>query len=503
MTAGNIARRIADGRISSREAVEAHIRQIERVNPSLNAVVVPLFEQAQIEANAADERQAADQPLGPLHGVPITIKEMFDVAGTPTTAGLTARAKSRASRDAVTVGRLRQAGAIILGKTNVPQLGMMAESDNPVYGRTNHPLNPDRTPGGSSGGEAAIIAAGGSPLGLGSDGGGSIRFPSHACGICGFKPTGKRLSMLGHWSSTNWPSDWVQPGPMSRDVDDLILALRALSPQANHKFDECPLPLGDPEQVEIGRLRVAYYEELNELPAAPANRRAVRLAVETLADSGAEVVPVQLPRTGAMWDLFMQIFYAEGFHDLRRQLKGSVVDWRTREYVRLSRLPTVARPVLAGVASLIGERHVSRTVTKLKRPTVSAKRYCELLARMAQYRLEFEAWLDRERIDVLVTPVSAIPAFRHGDFYANYALIYTGIFNLLSLPAGSVPVTRVRSDETSLPTVPRDAVDRSMVSAVDDSEGLPVGVQIVARWWKDDVALAVMKRVAGLAEATP
>ena len=174
LDANELADRIANRQLSSREVVDAHITRIEEVNPRLNAIVVRLFEQARADADAADESIRLGAAVGPLHGVPITVKEMYHVAGTPTTAGVTHLATSNASQDAVLVARLRRAGAIILGKTNVAQLGLMLESDNPLYGRTNNPWNLERSPSGSSGGEAAIIAAGGSPLGFGSDTAGSI-----------------------------------------------------------------------------------------------------------------------------------------------------------------------------------------------------------------------------------------------------------------------------------------------------------------------------------------
>ena len=152
LSATELARRIADGELSSREVVDAHIDRIEEVNPQLNAVVVPLFEQARKEAETADQAQRRGDAPGPLHGVPVTIKEMFDVAGTPTTVGMTHRTEMPATEDAALVARLRAAGAIVLGKTNIPQMGLMIETDNPVYGRTNNPWNLERSPGGSSGG---------------------------------------------------------------------------------------------------------------------------------------------------------------------------------------------------------------------------------------------------------------------------------------------------------------------------------------------------------------
>ncbi|MGH2486977.1 MAG: amidase, partial [Ktedonobacterales bacterium] len=185
LSATALAARITAGYLSAVEAVEAFIARIEQVNPAINAVVVKRYDEARAEAQAADARRAAGEPLGPLHGVPVTIKESLDLAGTPSTFGMPSRAHMLADADDVYVARLRAAGAIVLGKTNVAQALLYNESDNPVYGRTNNPWNVGRTPGGSSGGQAAIVAAGGAPLGLGTDLAGSIRTPSTYCGVVG------------------------------------------------------------------------------------------------------------------------------------------------------------------------------------------------------------------------------------------------------------------------------------------------------------------------------
>jgi fatty acid amide hydrolase len=187
-SAGKLAALIARGEVSAVEAVEAHIQRIEQVNPKLNAVVVKRYDAARAEAHQADERRARGEPSLPLQGVPITIKEALDLEGTPSTFGSPSRANVLATQDDTYVARLRQAGAIILGKTNVAQILFYYESDNPLYGRTNNPWNLERTPGGSSGGEAAIIASGGAPLGLGTDIGGSLRVPATLCGIASIKP---------------------------------------------------------------------------------------------------------------------------------------------------------------------------------------------------------------------------------------------------------------------------------------------------------------------------
>ena len=227
-TATELAQFIRSGEVSAQEVVEAHIQRIEEANPHLNAVVYPLFEQARIAAKEADRQQASGKSLGSLHGVPVTIKDQFEVAGTPATWGLPGRAGKIATEDGPLVRRLRDAGAILLGKTNVSQLLLYNAADNPLYGRTNNPWDPERTPGGSSGGEAAIIAACGSPLGLGGDIGGSLRGPAHFCGIATLKPTSRRLTTLDN------PDDFA----------DAILCPASAFPALPHNVQDFALPGG-------------------------------------------------------------------------------------------------------------------------------------------------------------------------------------------------------------------------------------------------------------------
>ncbi|MBK7920345.1 MAG: hypothetical protein IPJ94_29665 [Chloroflexi bacterium] len=265
LSAAEIARKIRAKELSAREVVDAQIRRIEEVNPLLNAVVIPLFEQARRKRMPPIRHNFGD-PLGPLHGVPITIGEQFLVEGTATTFGLPSQKHHRAEEDGPLVKRLRDAGAIILGKTNVSQMLLFIESDNHLYGRTNNPWNLERTCGGSSGGEAAIIAAGGSPLGLGGDFGGSIREPAHFCGIQGLKPTSLRLTNFDTRSDLLPRGQEVilpQPGPMARTVADLALAMEVLAASGQDRFDPSIPPVSWPNfaDVAVKSLRVAVYED--------------------------------------------------------------------------------------------------------------------------------------------------------------------------------------------------------------------------------------------------
>src|SRR5690242_2696654 len=274
LSASQMARAIAAGDLTATEAVEAHVARIEQVNPRLNAIVLPLFDDARTRARQADRSPASER--GPLHGVPVTVKECFDVEGTSSTAGLTSRTDHRATADAPLVARLRQAGAIIVGKTNVSQLLMYVESENPVYGRSNNPWDLERSPGGSSGGEAAIIAAGGSPLGVGSDIGGSVRVPAHSCGIHSLKPTPGRLTVAGTVDVIGPAARAAIPdsgGLLARTVDDLRLGLDVLSPATT-------------TTPSLRDLRIGFYQNDGYFEASPAIRRVVGEAAATLRQKG-------------------------------------------------------------------------------------------------------------------------------------------------------------------------------------------------------------------------
>ncbi len=494
-TAASIARRIARRELSAREVVQAHIDRIVQVDAQLNAVVVKRFDEALREADAADQAQARGEKLGPLHGVPVTIKERFDVAGTLTTVGLTGRTGNRAPQDAVSVALLRKAGAIVLGKTNVPQLGMLVETDNPVYGRTNNPWNLDRSPGGSSGGEGAIIAAGGSPLGLGSDAGGSIRIPCHACGIHGLKPTSRRLSLKGHFSVPNWPVEWAQAGPMARSVEDLWLAMQALTPTdgASDQRDTVPVPLKDPDQVRVSELRIAMYTEIDAIVPSPAIRGAVQEAATALRAFGAVVEPFDPPDLEEAWRVYLGMFFADGLRHVKRILRGDTVDWRIRRGLGLTRLPTLARPVLRTALYLAGQRHLGGYFQHLPKRTFSTTEYFELLERQQRYRYRFARALDEAGLDAIICPASPTPAAIHGEFYVNMTLVYTALYNLLGMPAGVIGAMRVAPGEESDRPPSRDVVERALRRIESASAGLPVGVQVVARWWREDIVLAIMR----------
>ncbi|MEX2175906.1 MAG: amidase family protein [Pirellulaceae bacterium] len=499
--AAEIARRIARGEVSSAQVVEAHIARIEAVDGRLNAVVVRRFDEARAEAAAADAGQAGGEALGPLHGVPITVKECFQVAGTPATIGLPSRQGELASEDGLPVRRLRAAGAILLGKTNLPQLMVWHECDNPVYGRTNNPWNLTRTPGGSTGGEAAIVAARGSPLGIGNDLGGSIRVPAHFCGIHGLKPTSLRLPRAGAVSTLRgFEAIVTQPGPMARHVEDLWLALRILADPSDGYLagDVVPGSLPDPATVDLSKLRIGVLTHDGVFPASTGARRAVREAASALGGLGAELVELNDSRaahpltSGEFFDIYVGLVGADGGADGPRLSAGNRLDWRVRRLMAIAALRPLARKSLASGLRIAGQAWMTRLVATAR--PLSADAYRQLAHRKHQFVRAAIDRLQRDRIDAILAPPHALPAPQHGkgiDLIA--AASYSMLFNLLGFPAGVVSTTRVRPGEDQGRPPARDQVLRQAAAVDRGSVGLPLGVQVAALPWREEKVLAVMK----------
>jgi Asp-tRNA(Asn)/Glu-tRNA(Gln) amidotransferase A subunit family amidase len=452
LSAVNMAQQIREKKISPVELADAHLAKIERLNPKLNAFVHVEPELVRRGAREAEATVMRGETLGPLHGVPISIKSCIDVAGLRCEAGSRLRAGHLATEDAPLVARLRRAGAMILGVTNTPELLMAWETDNLLYSRTNSPWDLECTPGGSSGGEAAAITAGMSAGGVGSDGGGSIRVPAHFSGICGLKPTPGRIPATGHFPPSGGPFALIGVvGPMARTVADLRALFEVM--QGPDDGDTCaaPVPLRWPTEDEIKRLRVGYFEDDGRTPVTPETRVALRTAAKALQDSGFQVEPFRpegLEEARVLWKKF---FVTAGgmlirpmFHARERDVSPILrqfLDW------------SAAEPPLTGEGLL--EAWIGRDALRAR-----------FLEQMRKY-------------PILLCPAAAIPAFRHGERswtiegktveYLD-AWSYTEWFNLLGNPAAVVPVS-------------------------SSSKGLPIGVQIVGRPWEEEQVLTVAARL--------
>lgn len=442
-----VAKAIRTKEVSSEEVVKAYVQRIKDVNPQLNAVVRLDAEGALVEARRSDEELAKGDLRGPLHGVPMTIKDALDTAGVISSGGTQGRSSFVPEQDATVVARLRAAGAILLGKTNTPELTLDFETVNLVYGRTNNPYDVSRTCGGSSGGAAAIIAAGGTPFDIGSDTGGSIRLPSHVCGTAGIRPTSGRVPRTGHiLPPAGLDQSLTQIGPMARYVEDLITILPIIAGVDWRDPAIVPMPLADPNQVNLTDLRAAFYTDNGIVTPTPEIMAAVEAAASALEKAGATVEEARPPGMEKAMDLLLGCQLGDGGAGFKRllDLYGT----------------TEPHPGIANLLAMAQE-------SKMTSDTLSG-----LVFQIDQFRSEMLSFM--QAYDAVVCPVLPFPAPPHGASSIQLPVFaYTATYNLTGWPAAVVRVG----------TSP---------------EGLPIGAQVVARPWREDVALAAVKHLEEL-----
>lgn len=496
LSAVEMARAVGRGELSSRELVLAHLARIDQEDGRIHAFTTVFREQALREADRADQAHARGETLGPLHGVPVTVKECFEVAGVATTLGISARRARTAAADAVAVRMLRDAGAVVLGHTNLSQFMLFAESRNPIYGQTANPFAADRTPGGSSGGEAAAIASGMSPFGIGTDIGGSIRIPAHFSGIAGLKPTLDRLPLRGYVSGI--PGQEVirgMSGPMARHVGDLSLLLSAFDPRKAAALDPrvAPVPWEDPAGVSLRGKTVGMYVDDGVLAPSPALVRGVERAARALEARGCRIVPFTPPGIPEAVELYLASLSSDGGETLRAALEGSTLDPVLASLRRITQIPAAVRHLVAHGAELRGDPRLAGLLRALGPKPVET--LWALTSRIRAYRFTVLDAMDAAGVDALLCPPFATPAVPHGGTRSfTLAASWTILFNVLQFPAGIVPVTRVRPDETSRAGA-RTMMEKLAAKVDATSAGLPVGVQIAARPWHDATVLALMGAV--------
>ncbi len=482
---------------SSVEIVRALIARRRDVDGRLGAFIARLDQQALQQAEAADrQRQAAASPteLPPLHGIPLTVKDNIEVAGTDTTLGIQARVGQPSHKDAVVVGELKQAGAILLGKTNVPQLLLVQETDNSIFGVTRNPWNSGRTPGGSSGGEAAALASGQTPLGIGTDIGGSLRIPAHFTGICALKPSLDRWSCRGMVGAVDGQElVRAQMGPMARSVRDLWLLMQAVPPARMSQQDPAVLPLSIGDPVAVKGLRIGYFVDDGFVTPSAGIQRAVRQAADALRAAGATLVEYQPPAGADLLYLWLAGMTADGARTVSKMLGGEPICRQLKVAHMMAKMPSPVRAAAAAVLEKKGERGLAGLLRSAGDKSVAE--FWQLTAqRTALRRAEFDAWNARQLDAVLCPPhvLPALPIGSSGDL--TLTLSYMFRYVLLNFPAGVVPVTRVREDETTW-TGPRGLFGDKCSEALRGSVGLPLGVQIVSRPHREDIALSVMAAV--------
>jgi amidase len=452
LPAHQLVSQMSAGTVSCREVVQAHLARIEAVNPSLNALIEAADpDQCLALADDADMRAARGEPLGRAHGLPIAIKDVMRVAGLACSGGSPVL-RAVAHDDATAVARLRAEGAIVLGLTNVPEMGRGGQSNNNLYGRTNNPYDLSRTPGGSSGGSAALVAAGGAALSVGSDGGGSIRQPCHNTGIAGLKPTHGRIprtgSVFGDALGVFGPFNCY--GPLARSVQDLYLGLSIMNGPDRLDPYAVPAPLGRPEEVDLGALRVATYVDDGISPPTDDVASVVTAAADAVRTVVAKVQHTAPACVGRTMDLLWESVFlggdrGQGFEDDLRAIGATHPSEELAEFLRQART-------------------VDFSLSEAR------SRFADIDA----YRIEMLTFM--ADFDVIVCPAMPTPAKPHHHGLVEISdFSHMMVHNLTGWPA-------------------------AVVRCGTSKEGLPVGVQVVARPWEDAAALAVaahLERVFG------
>jgi amidase len=429
-----LATAIRAGDVSAVDVLEAHLAQIERCNPALNAVVTLAAEQARARAREADAALARGEVWGPLHGVPFTLKDAHSTAGMRTTTGFPPLADYVPQEDSTVTARLKAAGGVLIGKTNVPTMLADFQTNNPIFGRTNNPWNIERTSGGSSGGAAAALASGMTPFEIGTDLSGSIRIPAHFCGLFGLKPTEQRVSLDGLIPGLPPPRSiriMSCIGPMARTIEDLALLYRIIAGPDGRDTEVQPVPVDDVPELELTKLRIAFAPTFPGLPVAADIRRAIELLCQQLDRSGAVVEEARLPEL-----------------DFNQELSSA--------------------------GALIGMTVGAFQPDEHTPPTTLAQ-YLEALYRRDQSIIAWERFFDEW--DALLCPASMITAFPHCETGSPLRLdgqdetywmvsAHGTLFNYTGHPAVVLPYTL-------------------------DRDGLPIGVQLVGKRWNESRLLAI------------
>jgi Asp-tRNA(Asn)/Glu-tRNA(Gln) amidotransferase A subunit family amidase len=449
-TLTELASLVRERAVSPVDIVEAHLRRIEQRNPSLNAIVTIAGDVTE-QARAAEAEIIDGKLRGPLHGVPLTIKDTIDTAGLRTTYGSRLFAQNIPSADAPVVARLKEAGAIILGKTNTPEMAIPYETDNPIFGRTNNPHDVSLTAGGSSGGEAAAIAAGLSPAGIGSDLSGSIRVPANFCGIAGLKPTTGRVPMDGHIPRAAGPlSLGACIGPMARTVEDLALLLGVIADPTQFEIS------GDSNlEIRNSGLRVAFYTDDGITPVTSEVKDTVQDAARALAGAGVSVDETTPPGVSRGSHLWVELFAGAARNEIASLYRG--------------------RETEAGWKLLKILRQTQEAGPEFEDKIKAAERLADVVLEREKLREKLLAWM--KTFPLILAPVGATAAFPHGTETISAgsgavsvfrAFSYCQTFNVFGLPSLAVPAGRTVT-------------------------GLPLGVQIIGRPFEERTVLAAGK----------
>eukprot|EP00823_Brevimastigomonas_motovehiculus_P005558 TRINITY_DN4132_c0_g1_i1.p1 TRINITY_DN4132_c0_g1~~TRINITY_DN4132_c0_g1_i1.p1 ORF type:complete len:649 (-),score=152.89 TRINITY_DN4132_c0_g1_i1:85-2031(-) len=503
----DLLKKIQNGDLKIKDVVSAYCVKAMDSQTKYNCVTECCMAEALDEALRMDARDSSSEEKtnSPqlLRGIPLSLKDMISVRGLDNSCGVAKFCRNPATEDALIVKALRSAGAIPFLKSNVPQAMLSFECKNPVWGKCVNPYHADYTCGGSSGGEACLLATDSSAIGIGTDVGGSVRIPAHFCGICALKPTSRRVSTMGF--RTTIPGQEAIPsicGVMGRTVEDLLLPLKVFWSESVFEQDVSLIPKVFDEKManQIDKkLTVGYYLSDGWIDPSPACVRAVQTAVQLLQANGHTVVECSPPDIHRAQLLYYSLITADKAAAIRDTVTDEIFEDYTYGLVYVPKVPSWLRKSIGWLLEkCIADKQYADVFRAMD---VNSVHECWVLqCQRALYRQQFASKLRQLKCDVLICPAHVLPAVEHGAFLKiSSACCYTQLYNLLDWPAGIVPVTHVRSTDVYT-SKPKSFLEKNMRLFYDPmkGQGLPVGIQVVGLPYEDEKVLCAMRIIQSL-----
>lgn len=501
LTLDDLATQLRQRHLSAANALIAYQSKAIEAHDRTNCLVEPVNEAEEWAA----ERDELSSPDGLLHGVPVSIKEYFGIKGYDGSLGLISRLDKPYADDSVLVKVLKMQGAVPFVKTNLPHMAISYTTMNPIFGTTLNPVDPTRGPGGSSGGESALIALHGSPLGWGSDIGGSIRNPCHFCGLVGLKPTGNRISTKGTYTvdATNNCLPIVL-GPMARDVDSVVLAMKAVLVPYMFELDRSvpPLPFNEQVYTDSRPLRIGYYLDNGLFEPVPSCKRAVLLAKDILANGKKHTliewkIPKEIAELADALNTKGKLLFADQGKTVLEVLEGDRAYDNIADFEKLLKMPIIVRRLLKWILKS-QDKEMSEYLHYACGMRGGIAEWWKTIEEVQDLRRSFEAAWDEAQLDALICPAFSCPAMPIEEIIPHRGEgSDLQIYNVFDVPAGVVPVTKVTKDDvTQMEKYPECneayiAIKKGMTGA----EGLPVGVQVVTARWQEELCLRIMKEI--------
>ncbi|OMJ93342.1 hypothetical protein SteCoe_3695 [Stentor coeruleus] len=503
LTASELSQVISQGKISSVQVVSTYCQRAHNIGRSYNLTAEENFDQALELAKICDEDLSKGCLRGSLHGVPFSVKDHITMKGCISSAGMIWLLDHPDEETAITVKILIEEGGIPFVRSNVPQAISWIETENAIYGRADNPWDRFRTPGGSTGGEGGLICSRSSPLGIGTDIGGSIRSPCNNCGVYGFRPTPQRISLDGVRTAsdyddlTNYDIIAGGQGPMGRSVDDLVMIIRAWMKEKMFRFDPVIVPLPFDEKMfgDKKRLKIGYFYDLPCFMSTGYVKEAILRCGRELSKNH-EVVSFEFKNAHEIVQIFIKLISVDGNTHLKRALHNEPpMDFYKLQFFT-SDHPWVTNSIKT-ILKALGHKRLHSLMDS--QSYISPSEYISLYRQAEKICQEaIDQWAN-EGLDIIICPTLGVAAPYHGGAAQTIpGLAFSYIWNLLKFPSGIVPVGLVKNNEVGYKDEFNDPITQGCCDQMQNTEGMPYGIQIVAQPYKDEIALRVMKEVEGI-----